>query len=243
MYSQQLNETLAVLVHGCHVEATDWNNIIIGTDLPNGKIGRATLGVATALKLRAAHIIWGTGASERDGIKEARVIFEEVLRHASEITTYCNEVLNGEYWTETDLVDYLKRFSIFDTVSQNTRQETAEAASFCESIGISTIVQVSSPTHIARCFQEALVWKERNPNSSLTFHPLASTTCYANSSASEVVVTEPPHRGDRATLRQDKLVKMLMKLRRLPNEKAFAVAYDICEVLQKHGVANDPSVL
>jgi hypothetical protein len=234
---------LVVLVHGCHVDATNWKNIIIGDDILHGKIGRATLGVEKALKLRASCIIWGTGASERGGKKEAQVIFEEVLRNASAIVTYLKQSGYKENLSEKELVEYLQHLSIFDTVSKNTRQEIASVAKFCTKENISTIVQVSSPTHIARCYQEALVWKEQNQNTNITFHPLASTTCYANSSVSEVVITEPPHRGDRATLRQDKLIKMLMALRRLSDTEAFAVAYEICNVLQKHGIANDPSVL
>ena len=54
-----------VAVHGCHVEAEGWGNIIWG-DPKNNYLGRVAKGIDLALSIGAEYISIGTGASERD---------------------------------------------------------------------------------------------------------------------------------------------------------------------------------
>jgi hypothetical protein len=233
------SQNTAVLIHGCHVGAKNWHNIVIG-DLPSA-VGRATFGLEIAVDVNANLIIWGTGASECKGKKEAQLLFEEAtIKYVGDVLAY----LNRNYQkidSVHELAMYVASRSVFDIESQNTKEEIAHAARIALDNDIHIIIQVSSPTHIARCFQESINWKVRNPDEKCIFIPFESDTCYANSTADEVVIIEPPHRADRATFRQDRLAKAMLGLRRLSENRANDAVRKICQILKEHNIPVDLS--
>jgi hypothetical protein len=112
---------VGVLIHGCHLQAEGWENIMFGED---GRMGRVPAGLIEAVNRNAKSVFWGTGASQsKNGI-------------------------------------------------------------------------ISSPTHIARCMQEACKIQGESKDRSIRVYAKASETCYANTTPSDVVIVEPPHRGD-----------------------------------------------
>lgn len=225
----------AVLIHGCHVEAVDWKKIIVG-NLPNLP-GRATRGLEAAWMFQSTCIIWGTGASERNGLKEAELIFNEAFAHVDDIAKYMSrgqETINSK-----DLAYFMRYKSIFEKDSQTTPEEINNAVRIAQEHDCTIIFQISSPTHIERCYHEALKWNEEHPNQNMLFIPISSAVPYANSSAKDVVIVEPPHRSDRSKLRLERLVKAFLKIRKLPDEHAMIVAKALCSTLERHGITCD----
>lgn len=202
-------QPVAVLIHGCHLLAEEWDNIVFG--MKEG-LGRVPVGIEEAVHKKANLIFWGSGASQDNkGLKESEYTFNLAIGPKL-------KALAGHVKKEPEeLRDYLSRVSFIDRQSRNTAEEIKAAVKECALRGIQTMVIVSSSTHIARCLQEAC--KLKNP--SITFYARASETCFARSSAEDVTIFEPPHRGDMPNVLMNKTVKGILPF--LKNEKiAFA---------------------
>ena len=152
--------------------------------------GRVPHAINEAILENASFIFWGTGASEKNGLKESEYTFNQTVGpRLSEIAKKVSQ--------DTDkLFNYLQGVSYIDRETQNTKQEITLAIKKCLEKNIAKLILVSSPTHIARCLQEALKIKEAD-NLDIRIHATASQTCFANSTAADVTIFEPPHRGDR----------------------------------------------
>ena len=184
-----MRSNIGVLIHGCHLQAEGWENIVWGN--PHGRRGRAPKGIAQALRHNAGLIYWGTGASQKDGLKESQYTFKYSLEHLDDFVKGRTE------WADK-VSAYLHEVSLVDTVTQNTTEEITAALGECHRRGIQELYLVSSPTHIARCHQEALKVLAATGNAyQVLVYATASDTCFAGSSPSDVVIVEPPHRGDR----------------------------------------------
>merc|ERR1719491_1400892 len=97
---------------------------------------------------------------------------------------------------------------------------------------------VSSPTHLPRCLLCAC--KVIGDEPELFAGPIyasPSDTCYEGATASDVVVVEPPHRGDRDkdldSLKFHELVKRTFRVK--PAEKAQFLQ-ELTSLLEKYGV-------
>ena len=92
----------------------------------------------------------------------------------------------------------LKRTCVAETTSLNTTEEVREGLRRFEAAGCRRAVLVSSPTHLPRCLACACAVEEAEPmlfGGSVWASPC--DTSYKGYSGSDVVVVEPPHRGDR----------------------------------------------
>jgi hypothetical protein len=175
---------VAVLIHGCHLLAEEWETIVFGTE---EGLGRVPIGIEEAVYKKASLIFWGSGASQdTSGLKESEYTFNQAMGPKLKMLAYHVKKKPKE------LKDYLSRVSFIDRDSRNTAEEIKAAVRECTLRGIQMIVIVSSNTHVARCYQEACKLKE----STITVYARASATCVAHSSADEVTIFEPPHRGD-----------------------------------------------
>ncbi len=179
----------AVLISGQHLQAEGWDEVMWG-DPSVGREGRIARGLIEALRWDAEMIGFGTGASERDGKKEADIIYEYAQEHISTLPAF------------SDLEDpsgWLAERAVIDRVTQNTREEVKAAAEIAISRGIERIVLVSSPTHIFRAHQSALSLfssDERFGNLAHELYAVSSDVPYAGATVDDVVIIEPPHRGD-----------------------------------------------
>lgn len=179
----------AILIHGCHLFAKEWENIVWGNP-EKGILGRIPKGIELAYREDANLIFWGTGASEKDGAKEAEYTFRYAVSHGSELSYF-------QGLKSKEIEKILRPWSFIDTETQNTPQEVDRAVEVCKEKRIERLILVSSPTHIARCHQRAMVLKADGKTSGMEIYPMESDTCYADSKPSDVFILEPPHRGDR----------------------------------------------
>ncbi|MBU4480294.1 hypothetical protein KKG48_02535 [Patescibacteria group bacterium] len=195
-------KSTAVLIHGLHLGAKDWDNIFWGNP-KNGIFGRGSKGVDVAFRCNASLIFWGTGSSKKDGKFESQYSFDYAIEHSDCI-----------------MKKYLKGVSFTDIESQTTLQEVARCMEMCRERGIEKLVLVSSPTHIARCLQSAEVIRTYSDFANLQVFATASDTCYFDSVPSDVLIVEPPHRGDRAEIPLHKTLRLAMFARKLPGEQS-----------------------
>ncbi len=205
-----------ILIHGCHLQAEEWENIVWGNPMI-GILGRIPRGIQLAIQEKADLVYWGTGASEKDGLKEAEYTFQYAVSHISQLSK-----LSGLNSNEIDLI--LHKNSILDTKTQNTKEEIAQALKDCQSRKITRLILVSSPTHIARCLQTAEVLRRQEKLSGVEIFATASDTCYANSNPDDVFILEPPHRGDRPSV---PLYKTLQGI------KAIRKSYEVAQEFNK----------
>lgn len=159
------------------------DNVVWG-DPAAGMLGRVPKGLLVALSEKADVIIWGTGASEKDAMKESRFTFEFAKKRLEETPIKCI------VWTD------IEAKSVLDEETQDTTQEVRRATTYCLEHGIERLILVSTPNHIARCLMEALKLKASGETGSLEIMATASDTCFAGAVPGDTVVVEPPHRGD-----------------------------------------------
>ena len=136
-----------VLIHGCHLQAKEWENIIWGNPR-KGVLGRVPRGIQLAWQESAKLIFWGTAASEKDGLKESQYTFAYAVAHGCELSEFSG-------YDPYEIESILNNFSFIDTESQHTSQEIEYATKICRKRGITRLILVSSPTHIPRCLSEA----------------------------------------------------------------------------------------
>lgn len=199
----------AVLVHGCHLQARRWDNIIWG-DPGNGVLGRVPKGILEALKWDAKMIVFSTGASERDGLKEGEYIYHYGLERLEQLAPLTGMSVNR-------LRMWLQDVARLELTSVNTKTEVLASAQLAKNCGVERLVLVSSPTHIMRCHQAAISVCQTNPELRFLLKNLyatASDTSYADSVVDDVVILEPPHRGDRADVPIYKTAARLTSIRR-----------------------------
>jgi len=233
-----------VLCHGAHLNANNWYELVMG-DIDQDIIGRAPRAIEVALVHGASAIIWATGASEKDGVKEAVYTYDCVMQELASIHLYLVRThvsLSGMSLSE--LRARINVLSVFDEVTQNTTEEVAYAATVAKAYGCPVVVQVSSPTHIQRCYAESVKLNfTASPTSQVFFIPVVSDTCFLDSTPADVVVSEPPHRGDNRSLWLPRLFRVFFRLMTWEQARAKAVIEDVCVALARHDIYVDPDTI
>ena len=182
-----------ILIHGRHLQTAGWVNLVWGR--PPDLLGQLPMGVLVAALENAMLIALGTGASEIDGKLEAEFtrdyLFDNFHR-LSEFTAFLGFDLEH---LEARIHNTVR----LDTKSQNTRQEVVECARIMAGAGVNRIIRVSAPTRIPRCLLEALVQLPKHRETAelaANVWAVPSHVPYLGRSAADVLVIEPPHRGD-----------------------------------------------
>lgn len=179
----------AVIIAGRHLDARGWEEIVWG-DVEGRRLGQIPHAIKLAWDMESELIIWGTGASSRDGILEADYMYQRFVDGCAELADLLNE-------HPDDIRDTIESTSIFNTRAKNTVEEMEYAFEMCLQHDISYVYITSAATHIARCHQVALTLRAENAEyRQFEIFASASDTNYADATARDVVIVEPPHRGD-----------------------------------------------
>jgi len=220
-----------ILVHGCHLSADGWEHIVWGR--PPHELGRLPHAVLLAWEEKASVVIFGTGASEKDGLKESEYTLKYLWDHWDALAEF--EPLHRVPLDQAEAL--MRRISVLDTVTQNTDQEALEGLKVMSSKKCHHAIFVSSPTHLPRCLTCAC--KAIEKDASLFEGPIyasPSDTCYEGAHAGDVVVVEPPHRGDRdKSLDALKFHELVRRTYRVPNEKKAEFFEKLQDLLEEYG--------
>eukprot|EP00933_Yihiella_yeosuensis_P036663 TRINITY_DN30428_c0_g2_i1.p1 TRINITY_DN30428_c0_g2~~TRINITY_DN30428_c0_g2_i1.p1 ORF type:complete len:328 (-),score=56.43 TRINITY_DN30428_c0_g2_i1:87-1070(-) len=186
-----------VLVHGCHMQADGWEEIVWG-NAPD-RLGRLPQAVLLAFEEDAAVIVLGTGASvSADGRLEGQYTLDTLLERLPRL----HDFKALQRFPLEDLKRFVKRVAVAELESQNTIQEVRAAFHIMCAREVGRVFLVSSPTHLPRCLACACQAHEEDeaagrPTFNGEIYASPSETCYEGFQAGDVVVVEPPHRGDR----------------------------------------------
>lgn len=201
-----------VLVHGCHLEAAGWDQVVWG--YRSELMGRLPQGILTALELDAQIVVVGSGASCRLVEDERSTRYGQILREAEftvetlrcrfhELRHFPSWQPYENAWLE-DAGEHFKRWLLgivqTDLESQTTIEELENAGHRFQKLGIQRVALVSSPTHLPRVVRDATNVFHSSPEfAGFRDRILAvpSQTNFAGTSPADVQVLEPPHRPDR----------------------------------------------
>jgi hypothetical protein len=215
---------VAVLIHGFHLNAMDWESVVFGKE---GQLGRVPVGVEEAVERNASLIFWGSGSSRKDGFTESEYTYKQAIgSKLQEIATHVHQ-------DPAELVHYLNCVSFLDMQAQNTEQELQLAIELCQKRGIKHLILVSSPTHIARCLQEACKIKAQNGSIHVNIYARPSDTCFANTTPSDVTIFEPPHREDRPNINFGSSARQIFPLLKNP-DLAFEFHRDFVHLVEQY---------
>ena len=183
----------AVLIHGFHLQSRlqlgnisyDWSDLVMG-QLDQGLLnGRATYGVGVAFKTNADAVIFSTGASERDGLKEAEYTYRAVLAK-SRLIAECLGV------SDDGFCDWLMSRVRHDVESQTTAEELRRNLSWCAEHGMCNVTLVTSRFHAPRALSNA-----NDARRALGLGALRIQAVAPEDPTPAPVIFEPPTRPDR----------------------------------------------
>jgi hypothetical protein len=141
--------------------------------------------------------------------------------------------------TETDIRAALEPISVIDLEAQNTSEEVAVAIDLCLERNIERLILVSAPTHIARCLNEALKVRAEKNLHTLEIFATASDVSYAGYGIDDVVVFEPPHRGDLPPWQVHRYVKAIFDIKKKGDDSFARFLEEFGELLKKWGIEVD----
>ena len=220
----------AVLIHGLHVDSFNWEHLIWGDPL-NGLLGRASFGILEALRRNADLIIWGTGASEKDGLKESEYTLRFALGRIGELRGM--KVIGRAGGTTADLAHAVEDFSRCDRETQNTAQEVRAALMLCLERGISELTLVSSPGHVPCCFRDARKAARELGVQHIRIYAVGADTDYGDLTMDDAVIIEGAHRPDRAAPSFHAVGKRLFQFYGSPS-LADGLATDLASVVDRY---------
>lgn len=134
-----------ILVHGYNLNAENWMDVAWGR--PLDQLGRVPRAVLLAAQMDVDIMVFGTGASQRDGVKEGEWTIRYLMDHFEKLSDF-------SCFSSIDLASLQSEIAgvaLAELGSTNTDTESAaDGKIFCER-GMECILVVSSPDHIFRC--------------------------------------------------------------------------------------------
>jgi len=235
---------VGVLVHGLFLQANGWEEIVWGK--PPYKLGSIPKAVEVMLSFgleNIACVVFGTGASEKDGLKEAQYTRRDLRNNMRRLEGYPS--ITGHYEFQSrrglSLLSGLIDSAIMEVVATVTVTEIANAAKHFAAHGCDVVIQVPiCGSHSPRCVQSFLRVKETPGNipHGQLWMVAPPDSMFANSTIGEVAIVEPPHRADDpmldAPIKAHQVVPRLFKMAP-PARMEFLVEADNL-LREKYGV-------
>jgi hypothetical protein len=227
-----------ILVHGCNLYTYQWKTIVWGK--PPHDLGRIPKGVFLALYEEAAVLVFGTGASEKDGLLEAdatvKLMWERFddLQHFEIFQTHFPDIRDADHRNA-----YRERIASIlevENTSRNTVEEVRKAGHIFKRHQVEQIILVSSPTHLPRCLRDACMAFDDDPELASFRYWLSaspSITSYMGKSAADVAIFEPPHRPDRPPFNINDFLK---RVNDIPEQERQRFLRRFDELLQEFDV-------
>lgn len=187
-----MEKKTAVLIHGLHLQANDWEKIVFG-DLDKNIFGNVPRGLEIALENNTELVYIGSGASDKDGLKECEYALLETKKRIPEYAKRFN--IN-----DLEISSLLDEKTYLDTKAKDTKEEIDNFLKLCLEKQIDELyfIPVAGQAPIAaRRISKAIV---ENPQYAKYLHSYficPSDTKYANLMMDDIVIFTPPHRGDR----------------------------------------------
>lgn len=202
--SPALFRKTGILVHGYNLFADGWDSVAWG--VPPDQIGRVPMGVYLALTEHAEVLVFGSGASTKNGFLESEATAHLMRGRFDSLNCYS---LFGKGLPEMKHPDFvlqqkqrIESILHLDKYSRNTKEEIEHAGRVFIDHNVDRVILVSSPTHLPRCLRDACTIFEGTGDLAKLRNGLyaaPSVTGYPGRATQEVTIFEPPHRPDRST--------------------------------------------
>ncbi|MEK7156121.1 MAG: hypothetical protein AAB734_04560 [Patescibacteria group bacterium] len=195
----------AILVHGHFLGTPDWERVVWGNPA-HGVYGNVPKGLVEALRFDADTILFGTGASEKDGLNEGEYALKLARERWREIPEFKSKDAG-------DVKAWLERCAVIESTAQNTPQEIVAGAQIARGRGAVRLIQIACRTHSPRALRTAISVLSANEDIRFfldNFYSVTSDSKYDNGDIDDVVVIEPPHRPDRPHVFFNKTALMIV---------------------------------
>lgn len=199
---------------GRHLETSEWERIMIGSDEAYGQIPML-LAVIDRNASNVHTVGFGTGASHRGGISEAKIIFDRADQLAKSPKGFSRRTMASDI-----------RNKIIDDESKNTEAELKTALKYMKDNNLTRFVGVTCPSHAPRCMATAIAVMH---GTGIQIEIVSSETIYPNSMPDDVTVFEPPHlpRDVRENSRLHLTLKEYFKLSPIKKRKFERLVEDL----------------
>lgn len=184
-----------VLIHGLHLQAHSWEKLVWG-ELDTNIWGTVPRGVEYAWRTKAEGIVWGSGASELNGKKEAQVTYELALSRIEELAALCGT-------DRATLRAFVESKSVIDSAAQDTAGEIKNTFTLAKERGIADVVLIPVGSQAPIASRRALLLAlEEETYAQFRHHILIAPSDgrYEGTSMNDIVIIAPAHRGDRVAI-------------------------------------------
>lgn len=181
-----------ILCHGRHLLANNWELHQWG-DADNEQLGQILKTCQLAYNEKPEIIVFGTGASEKDGVKESEYTIKYMMDNFDRMKDFSK-------FKEIDLGKlkiFMHSHSIAEKESKKTFEELEKAGEIFLNHGVTRVILVSNPDHISRCMQLAHeVFSQPKFSSFKQILAAQSEVGYNGTQTITSRIIEMPHRGD-----------------------------------------------
>lgn len=186
-----------LICNGRYVGTVGWEEIVWGRPPFLGQLPKLVQVFLHERKYaHIAKIVFGTGASEKDGRYEAECMAAYLFENLHRLPEF-PQFSNLDPVRIDRLKADLQAVISLDIHAKNTREEIANALQDFAFSGVTRAICVTCPTHAPRCTRDMSEAKEKFPNLFPDgFWVTFSDVPFAGAKADDVVIVEPPHRGD-----------------------------------------------
>ena len=222
-------QKLGMFVHGLNVNDSEWRHIVWGKP-PHllGRVPRALL-LLNEEYPHAEKILFGSGASERDGLKEGAYIIQYALSnwHALREFEAFKKHSRFEMWRFKRRIE---RIAEPETASYNTYSELEHGLPRLYALGIRRVVLVTESTHISRAEAHGFeILKKLGLTGKMWLVGEHSDSIPLKISPEEVVVFEPRADG------QNQIVPNLRRIFRVSGDKRSEFNEKFANILTEVG--------
>jgi len=198
---------VGILCHGYNLFSSDWQEIVWG--VPAVLMGRVPRAVLLALEERADILVFGTGASEKDGVKEGEYIKRYLLDHFYDLR-YFEEMKH----VGLNEFNFIRSISVSETTSMNTAQEALCSSRLLSAAGVNKMFVVSSPAH-ERSRRDNLVALRDNKELWPLIRGLSIVASDTGPDPDKVIILEPAWGG----AKPDRLYQIVRAIQAKPAEE------------------------
>lgn len=190
-------------MHVYHLEAADWEKLVWG-EPKYGLMGTLPKLVQLLLAEDSAEhftdILMYTGPSRKDDLNEGEYAKRFLLNHFDELSEFPQIKILLDRTSDHKRQELYNKLSDHIVVGRelvNSIDEIVNAASHFKEDGITKIYQIATASHAPRCVQlQAIARRNRQIPEDQMWYMVVADTSYKDTTPSDVVVAEPPHRGD-----------------------------------------------
>jgi hypothetical protein len=208
---------IGILMHVYHLESRDWERLVWG-DPSEDKLGTATQFVKTLLDIpvdqEVVSVIFN-GPSTKDGLTEGAFTKQYLLDRISTLREFRSLRPRLDRLTaqeHTILLDRLQGI-IVGPVIKNTFEEVEHGATLLNQGRVAdNVLQIAAASHAPRCLQYQIIARRNGviPKSQ-PWYILPSETCFSGTEMEDVVILEPPNRGDDPMLQYGQTLPAVIK--------------------------------